>query len=105
MSDLSLTIPDELLDQLARRVAALLQTEIRQAREPGSPWMGFEAARAYLGFTRDAMYKLTAAKAIPCRKKAGGQGLLFHRDELDSWLEETYPRLDHPRPPELSSTP
>ena len=30
------------------------------------------------------------AKAIPFRKKLDGQGLLFHRDELDRWVEATY---------------
>jgi excisionase family DNA binding protein len=45
---------------------------------------------AYLKFSRDRLYKLTAAKAIPCRKKLDGQGLLFHRDELDRWVEAAY---------------
>ena len=49
------------------------------------------AAAAYLGFSRDRLYKLTAARAIPCRKKRDGQGLLFHRGELDRWLEREYP--------------
>lgn len=103
MSELAITISDELVDAIARRVADLLRADLAALHEEPSPWMDFEAARAYLGFTRDALYKLTAARAIPCRKKAGGQGLLFHRHELDQWLETAYPRLDHPRPPELSS--
>jgi len=28
----------------------------------------------------------------PFRKKGGGQALLFHRDELNNWLESLYPR-------------
>jgi excisionase family DNA binding protein len=99
--DVTLTVPDELVEAIAHRVAALLRDKPERERE--SPWMSFEEARAYLGFTKDALYKLTAARAIPCRKKAGGQGLLFHRDELDAWLEEAYPRLDLPGQPELSS--
>jgi excisionase family DNA binding protein len=50
----------------------------------------------YLGFSRNQLYKLTAAKAIPFRKKSGGQALLFRRDELDSWLESHYPRESWP---------
>ena len=46
---------------------------------------------SYLGFSRNKLYKLTAAQAIPFRKKRDGQGLLFHRDELDRWLEREYP--------------
>jgi excisionase family DNA binding protein len=55
-----------------------------------SPWLDFDAALAYLGFSRDRLYKLTAARAIPFRKKRGGHALLFHRDELDRWLEAEY---------------
>ena len=39
--------------------------------------------------------KLTAARAIPFHKKQDGQGLRFHRDELDAWTRDQYPRLDH----------
>ena len=56
-----------------------------------TPWLDFDAALAYLGFSRDRLYKLTAARAIPFRKKRDGQGLLFHRGELDRWLEQEYP--------------
>ena len=59
-----------------------------------SPWLTVDQAGVYLGFGRDALYKLTAARAIPSRKKQGGQGLRFHRDELDAWMETQYPRLD-----------
>ena len=55
-----------------------------------SPWLDVEAALEYLPFSRDQLYKLTAAKAIPFRKKRDGQGLLFHRGELDRWLETAY---------------
>jgi excisionase family DNA binding protein len=44
----------------------------------------------YLGFSRDRLYKLTAARAIPFRKKRDGQGLLFHREELDRWVEAEF---------------
>jgi excisionase family DNA binding protein len=95
--DLVLRLPLELLDALATRIAAKLRAELDHEAEPGSPWLDFEAARAYLGFSRDQLYKLSAARAIPCRKKAGGQGLRFHRDELDAWMENQYPRLDRGR--------
>jgi excisionase family DNA binding protein len=88
--ELTLHLPDELLEALAERVAALLGE--REAAAPlESPWLDFEAARAYLRFSRDQLYKLTAARAIPFRKKRDGHGLLFHRDELDQWLEREYP--------------
>jgi excisionase family DNA binding protein len=80
----TLTVPAELLDALADLVAARVRTA------PESPWLDFDGAREYLRFSRDQLYKLTAARAIPFRKKRDGQGLLFHRAELDSWLETAY---------------
>jgi excisionase family DNA binding protein len=90
-----LLVPAELVETIARRVAELLRDQAASAAEPVSPWLDVEAACAYLGFSRDRLYKLTAASAIPCRKKRGGQGLLFHRAELDAWVEQAYERLDH----------
>lgn len=86
--DLRLHVPEELLDALAELVAARVGTRLPAAAE--SPWLDFESAREYLRFSRDQLYKLTAARAIPFRKKRDGQGLLFHRDELDRWLRAAY---------------
>ena len=85
------TLPDELLHALAERTAELVAERLRPAPQTGSPWLDFEGAMAYLAFSRDRLYKLTAARAIPFRKKRDGQGLLFHRGELDRWLEQEYP--------------
>jgi excisionase family DNA binding protein len=90
---IQLTLPASLVEQIAQRVAQLLQVQ-EASRPEASPWLDFDAACAYLGFSKDKLYKLTAAHAIPARKKVGGQGLLFHRDELDAWIEANYPRLD-----------
>jgi excisionase family DNA binding protein len=92
---LPLLVPGELVEAIAQRVAELLREQAAPAGEPASPWLDLEGACAYLGFSRDRLYKLTAAGAIPCRKKRGGQGLLFHRAELDAWVEDAYERLDH----------
>ncbi len=95
-TELSLPIPTDLVEAIAQRVAELIGEQISKAHAPASPWLDFEAASSYLGFSPDKLYKLTAAKAIPYRKKQGGQGLLFHRDELDKWLESHYPRESWP---------
>jgi excisionase family DNA binding protein len=92
---LPLLIPAELVEAIAHRVAELLREHAAPAGEPVSPWLDLAGACAYLGFSRDRLYKLTSAGAIPCRKKRGGQGLLFHREELDAWIEDAYERLDH----------
>jgi excisionase family DNA binding protein len=95
--DLAFTLPSELIDALADRLSDLTGEKVvdQLAAQPmASPWLTFMQACAYLGFSRDALYKLTAARAIPFRKKQGGQGLRFHRDELDAWMETQYPRVD-----------
>jgi excisionase family DNA binding protein len=93
VSELTLTVPDELVERIAERVAAHIQA--REDEKSLSPWLDVNAACTYLGFTKNTLYRLTAARAIPCRKKTAGQGLRFHRDELDQWMNEHYPRLDH----------
>lgn len=108
--ELALVVPDELLHALAERTAELVAERLPPAPRTGSPWLDFEGAMAYLAFSRDRLYKLTAARAIPFRKKLDGQGLLFHRDELDRWVEAAYEstgyRLDvAPRWELLSTTP
>jgi excisionase family DNA binding protein len=87
---LAFVVPDELLQALAERTAALLAERLEATPPAKSPWLDFEGAAAYLGFSRDRLYKLTAARAIPFRKKRDGQGLLFHREELDRWVEAEY---------------
>jgi excisionase family DNA binding protein len=87
--ELTLVVPDELLEALADRTAQLLLARV-ESTPSQSPWLDFEQAMGYLHFSRDRLYKLTAARAIPFRKKRDGQGLLFHRDELDRWVEAEY---------------
>jgi excisionase family DNA binding protein len=92
---LQVAIPDELIEQLAERILERLdQRRAATADPPVSPWLTFAQACVYLGLSRNALYKLTAAKAIPCHKKQGGQGLRFHQAELDQWMQTQYPRLD-----------
>ena len=90
-SQLTLTVPDDLVQALAERIAELVVERVdARPRVVESPWLDFDGALAYLGFSRDRLYKLTAAGAIPFRKKRDGQGLLFRRDELDRWVEAEY---------------
>jgi excisionase family DNA binding protein len=87
--EVTFTVPESLLDALADRVARQVTSRL-ETPAAASPWLDVEAALEYLPFSRDQLYKLTAAKAIPFRKKRDGQGLLFHRGELDRWLETAY---------------
>jgi excisionase family DNA binding protein len=88
----TLAVPEQLLQTLAERITGLLLERRGELAEAASPWLDVRDAAAYLRFSRNQLYKLTAARAIPFRKKRGGQGLLFHRAELDRWLESQYLR-------------
>ena len=85
----TLQVPEELVHALADEVAARIAATMAAPRAV-SPWLDLEGACEYLRFSRDQLYKLTAARAIPFRKKRGGQGLIFDRDELDRWVEAAY---------------
>jgi excisionase family DNA binding protein len=84
------TLLDQLLHELARRIAAELAhfTPSRAAtdEEGPSPWMNLQSAARYLDWPKQRLYKLTAAGAIPHYKHDGR--LLFHRPELDAWVQE-----------------
>jgi excisionase family DNA binding protein len=73
----------DVLNELARRVAALLD-----GRRDASPWMSAPEAAEYLRYPLKRVYNLTAANAIPHHRQGGR--LVFHRDELDNWLEGFY---------------
>jgi excisionase family DNA binding protein len=88
--ELRLSIPEPLLQAVAERVAALVLNRASTQAAVGSPWLDAEGAAAYIGISRAQLYKLTAANAIPLRRKRHGQGLRFRRDELDAWLEAEY---------------
>lgn len=88
--ELVVILPDELLRALAERTATLVAERLEPPQRIESPWLDFEGALTYLAFSRDRLYKLTAARAIPFRKKREGQGLLFHKRELDRWVEAEY---------------
>jgi excisionase family DNA binding protein len=90
-AQLTLSLPDELLQALAQAIVEVLLEQTGALPATDSPWLDFRSAMSYLGFSRNKLYKLTAARAIPFRKKQDGQGLLFHRDELNRWLEREYP--------------
>jgi excisionase family DNA binding protein len=86
--------PVELVEAFAERIAERVAARLAQTAPTVSPWLDLDGACAYLGLSRDSLYKLSAARAIPVRKKHGGQGLRFNRDELDGWMDNQYPRLD-----------
>jgi excisionase family DNA binding protein len=85
---------DQVVNELAERVANRLSLVANQASEQGaaSPWMSITSAAAYLDWPKQRLYKLCASGEIPHYKHEGR--LLFRRDELDAWLS-THAHGDH----------
>ena len=73
---------DEALDLIADRGL------VRLASPTGSPWMNLNTAAGYLDWSPKRLYNLVASNEIPHRKQGGR--LLFHRGELDEWLNSFY---------------
>lgn len=93
-----LQVSERLLQALAEAVSERVIAALRPRLEAQhSPWLRLDEAAAYSKLPKNSLYKLTAAAAIPARKARHGQGLRFHRDELDQWLRSTYLRLDERR--------
>jgi excisionase family DNA binding protein len=87
MDQLSLPIPNDLIETLARRVAEIVLAEMEDDLRPSQArWLRAKDAAQYLGWTRSALYSRVHRRSIPHYKV---QGMLrFRRDELDRWLAE-----------------
>ena len=85
MSDLSLTIPDEVVDAFVERIAERLglQRGAMAAQEP-EPWISADEAAAYIGKPKGRLYDLVAQGQIPYGQD--GRSKLFRRSELDAYL-------------------
>jgi excisionase family DNA binding protein len=101
VSELNLTLPPELVEAIARRAAEIVGSKRLESER--TPWLTLSEAADYLAWSKQRLYKLTAAGAIPHRKH--GNRILFRSDELDLWLEDYRegPRL--PRPPLATARP
>jgi hypothetical protein len=76
-----LELPPELVSQLARQVAELLDES--QRGEDG--WLrGAEKIAAYIDCKPDRVYALSSAKRIPVHHD--GSALIARRSELDAWI-------------------
>jgi excisionase family DNA binding protein len=80
---LTLGVPAELVEAIARRAAELVAE--RQAVDVDDGWLrGAEAIAAYIGARRDRVYALASAGRIPVHRD--GSALLAKRSELDVWV-------------------
>jgi excisionase family DNA binding protein len=81
---LSFPVPDELLEAIAARAAALVAEQMHRER---SPWMTRAEAAVYLGVPESRLEKDAAKNGrheIPFHRD--GALVRYHRGELDRWL-------------------
>ena len=81
---LSLTLPDELLEQLAERVADILEQRSRLAETNDSRWLTVAEAADYLRCSRQRIYDLRSSGRLS-RHGDGGRALI-DRQELDDLI-------------------
>ncbi len=84
---LALTIPDDLVERIAQRLAAAVLQELGAGATRGSPerWLDTQRAADYLGLHRDTVRKLAAAAKLPYEQDRPGAKLYFRQSALDGW--------------------
>jgi excisionase family DNA binding protein len=82
---------DPIVEVVLHRVATRLQ-DVECVRS--TPWMTLAETCEYLRWSKDRVYKLTSARAIPHIKHEGR--LLFNRPELDLSLAAYHEGPHHP---------
>jgi excisionase family DNA binding protein len=89
-------LDDAALDTLAERLAPRLARRLPVAAPEPDGWLDTKGAASYLGITTNALYKLTAARAIPFEQDGPGCKCWFKRSDLDAWR-----RCERIRPSEI----
>jgi excisionase family DNA binding protein len=77
---------EEVLDDLAQRVAAAIARELRtEPEQKPDEWLDSQGAAEYLGLHRDTVRRLAAERAIPAEQDGPRCRLFFRRAALDAW--------------------
>jgi excisionase family DNA binding protein len=84
VSTVSLTLHDETLEQIARRVAAILSEQASPAAE-NDCFLDVAGAAEFLACPTSRIYALVSAKRIPHHRD--GSRLLFDRGELREYIQ------------------
>lgn len=79
--ELTVTLTDAQLTEIAKRAAALLPT----AEPAVSPWLNVTDAAERLRCRKDRIYDLIALGKLHPRRD--GRRVLLHRDDLDAYLQ------------------
>lgn len=82
MSAVELNLPDELLEQIAARAAALV---LEQQTSSAPTWLNTTDAADYIAAKPGRIHDLVQLGKLAPRRD--GRRLLFRRDDLDAYLE------------------
>jgi hypothetical protein len=79
-------MPDDVLDAVARRLAAKLTDELKElgVGQDVPRWVDAKRAAEYLAFSVSKLQKLTTRNQIPHHHHDGR--VHYRTDELDAWL-------------------
>ena len=80
---MNVNIPDDLLDQLADRIAERIELPAPAAPSK-SPWLSADGAAEYLACKKPRIYDLVNQGRVPVHRE--GNRLMFLRSELDEWI-------------------
>jgi len=83
---LEVRLPQDQLDYIAERVAALVSLKRERGEHPDR-WLTSREAADHLGISLDALYKLTGSRSVPFVQHTPGGNCFFKRSELDAWRE------------------
>jgi len=89
MGKIEITIPPEVINEIAERIAALLYA--RDERQPQEDFLDVEEAASFLGTTREQIYQWTSQSRhgqsdFPYLK--AGKSLKFSRPDLTIWMKK-----------------
>ncbi|MGC2374886.1 MAG: helix-turn-helix domain-containing protein [Solirubrobacteraceae bacterium] len=85
MIELTVTLTDEQLAEIAERAAALISSDSPTV----SPWLNVAEAAERLRCHKDRIYDLISLGKL--RPRRDGRRVLLHRDDLDSYVEGRTP--------------
>jgi excisionase family DNA binding protein len=81
MIELTVTLTDQQLSEIAEQAAALVST----GAQAGTPWLNVTDAAERLRCRKDRIYDLIALGKLHPRRD--GRRVLLHRDDLDAYIE------------------
>lgn len=89
MSELTFSLPAEVVEAIAERAAEIVLARLGDGRESERwpDWMSVETAARYLDVSPERVRKLVARREIPFSQEAKGCRVFLRRSDLDAWMD------------------